>query len=514
MKCRRKTNFFCLSFAICVLLCFLAPFSLHAQNKSQVEIENADTFEGDESLGKNVSRLLGNVRFKHQGALMYCDSAYLYQETNSLDAFGKIKIVQGDSIQLTGNFLKYDGNSREAKVNGNVVMTDKTMVLTTDNLNYNMNLETADYFDGGKIVDKQNVLTSNSGSYFSKNKMLFFKDSVVLTNPKYVIYADTLKYNTESKIAGFEGPTRIYSTNADSARIYCEKGWYDTVNEKSAFTKNAWIISKANKLSGDSLLYNNKTKTGYGFGNVAISDSVQKVTITGEMGYNNDLDKRAWVTGQSMLIKEFETDSLFLHADTLFASEDTVSKFRKWMAYKGVRFYKTDFQGKCDSLVYTTSDSTLSFFTAPVLWNGQNQLTADFMNMQMSNSEISEMRLFDAAFITSEEDTFRYNQIKGRNMVGFFSENKLRTINVEGNGQSVYYTRNGKKQLTGVNRADCSDMVIQLNENKISSITMITMPDATLYPINELSANELKLKGFNWYEKIRPMDKQDIFRKP
>ena len=162
----------------------ICSFSLSAQQTTQVEIENADSFEGDASLGKNVSRLLGNVRFRHQGALMYCDSAYLYQLTNSLDAFGKIKIVQGDSIQLTGDFLNYSGNTRQAKVTGHVVMTDRDMVLHSNILNYNMNSETAEYFDGGEIIDKQNRLTSKSGYYFSRERMVFFKDSVVLTNPK------------------------------------------------------------------------------------------------------------------------------------------------------------------------------------------------------------------------------------------------------------------------------------------------------------------------------------------
>jgi len=147
------------------------------------------------------------------------------------------------------------------------------------------------------------------------------------------------------------------------------------------------------------------------------------------------------------------------------------------------------------------------------LWSEENQLTADFMNMQLANSRISELRLFDSAFITSMEDSLRFNQIKGRNMTGYFADNKLSSIKVEGNGQSIYYTRNSKEQFTGVNRADCSDMLIQIEESKINSITLINDPDATLYPINELQAEELRLKGFVWLEDQRPVDKQDIFRR-
>ncbi len=490
-------------------MCF--SFPSYAQKTTQVEIENADTFEGDESLGKNVSRLLGNVIFRHQGALMYCDSAYLYQETNSLDAFGKIRIVQGDSINLTGDQLQYDGNSRQAKLTGKVIMTDRDMILESKILNYNMNSETAEYFDGGKITDKQNVLTSKTGYYFSRDKTVFFKDSVVLTNPKYYILADTLKYQTVTKIANFEGPTYIYSTGSDSTQIYCERGWYNTLSEKSVFTVNPYIRSKENKLAGDSLVYDNKSTVGFAYRNVTITDTVQKLIISGEYGYTDEKKKIALVTDRAMLTKAFVTDSLFLHADTLYAWQDTVTNERSWSAYHGVRIFKSDLQGKCDSMVYKTSDSTLNFYQEPVLWSDANQLTATYINMQMSNSKISELRLFNSAFIASSEDSLRFNQIKGRDMIGYFTDNQLTSIHVEGNGQSIYYTRNSKSQFTGVNRADCSNMLITMNDSKINSITLINKPDATLFPVNELSPQELKLKGFNWLEQLRPKSKEDIF---
>ena len=483
-----------------------------AQKKTQVEIDNADSFEGDESLGKNVSRLLGNVRFRHQGALMYCDSAYLYQETNSLDAFGKIRVLQGDSIQLTGDHLKYDGNTRQAKVTGKVVMTDREMVLESKILNYNMQSETAEYFDGGTITDRENVLFSKTGYYFSHNRTVFFKDSVKLTNPGYVITADTLKYHTVTKVANFEGPTWIHSSGSDSSVIYTERGWYNTETQKSVFTKKSMISSKENRLTGDSLVYDNVTTIGYAFRNVTITDTIQKVIISGQYGYSDDRNKRALVTQEALLTKVFERDSLFLHADTLFAWQDSVTNDRSWSAYHGVRIFKSDLQGRCDSLVYRTSDSTLNFYTDPIMWSEANQLTATFMSMQMAHSEISELRLFNSAFICSAEDSIRYNQIRGRDMTGYFEDNRLHSIRVTGNGQSIYYTRNSKKQFTGVNRADCSDMMIKLAENKIESITLIKMPDATLYPIDELSPQELKLKGFTWLESLRPLSREDIFR--
>lgn len=501
---------------IASLFCFLFIFgmgSLYAQQTTQIEIDNADTFEGDESLGKNVSRLIGNVRFRHQGAIMYCDSAYLYQETNSLDAFGKIRIVQGDSLQLTGDFLKYDGNTRQAVVTGNVLLSDRDLLLRTPSLYYNLGTDVADYVNGGVITSKNNKLVSKRGYYYSKERMVYFRDSVRLDNPRYFILADTLKYSTATRTAFFEGPTRLHSTGSDSTVITCRKGQYNTVSEKSVFTERALVQSKENGLTGDSLVFNNISRVGTAFGNVVVTDTLQKLLITGDYAFSDDRSKYALVTGKAMLTRVFENDSLFLHADTLIARQDTVSLHKSWSAFYGVRIFKTDLQGKCDSLTYSSADSTLSFHSAPVLWSEENQLTALFMNMQLAGSRITELRLFDDAFITSMEDSVRFNQIKGRNMTGYFTDNKLTSIKVEGNGQSVYYTRNSKDQFTGVNRADCSDMLIQIEESKIKSITLINDPDATLYPVNELQPDELRLKGFEWLGSLRPADKQDIFRR-
>ncbi len=492
---------------------FFSPVVL-AQKTKLIQIDNADTFEGHEALGKDVSRLLGNVRFSHQGAVMYCDSAYLYKESNSLKAFGKIRIVQGDSLSLTGQFLDYDGNTRNARVTGKVVMIDREMMLESEELLYNMNTETAFYENHGKLTDKSNVLTSKRGHYYSTTRLVNFRDSVLLINPKYNIVADTLQYRTDTRTAYFEGPSRISSTGTDSTVIDCVKGWYNTVTQKSVFSRQPVISSKENSLTADSLHYDNLIREGKAYSNVLLSDTIQRIFITGDYGYSNDQKKTALITGKAVMTKAFNSDSLFMHADTLFAYSDTVTNNRTWIAYHGVRFYKTDFQGKCDSMAYTTSDSLLSFYTDPVLWSNTNQMTATFMQMLVAESGIKELFLESNAFISSMEDSVRFSQVKGRNMTGYFTDGNLTSIKVEGNGQSIYYARNSKDQFTVVNRGDCSDMLILLDSSRISTITMINQPDATLYPIDELSPKELRLKGFSWRSSERPMRKEDIFIVP
>jgi len=361
------------------------------------------------------------------------------------------------------------------------------------------------------VVDRDNVLVSQRGYYYATEKMVFFKDKVRLTNPRFDLMSDTLKYHTPTEVAYFFGPCDIFSKGKDSTHIYCEYGWYNTKTEKAWFSRNAYMQSKENKLVGDSVLYDKKTGVGRAWNNVSITDTIQKMIISGDYAYLDEQQNNSFVTGKSMLTKIFETDSLFLHADTLFAEQDTAAKQKTYYAYHHVRIFKPDLQGQCDSLVYDTADSVIRFIGTPILWNGANQLTATSIDLFLSGNELNRMELSTNAFITGKEDSMRFNQVKGRNMTGYFTENKLSLIFVKGNGQSVYYLRNKKKQITGVNQADCSDMRIEIQDSKVNRIAMLTKPDATLYPAKQTDPALMLLKDFAWHGKIQPLSKNDIF---
>jgi lipopolysaccharide assembly outer membrane protein LptD (OstA) len=502
-------HFFILMKIKILIFLFLLSFVIQAQTPTKIELVNANSLEFDQSLGADVRRLIGNVIFRHEETMMYCDSAYLYGEQNRLRAFGNIRINKGDTLNLTGNVLDYNGNTSYAQLFGNVRMSDTRMVLTTEQLDYNLKTETAVYPGDGKIVDQENTLTSQTGSYNSKTKLFSFRGNVVLINPGYVMRSDTLQYHTITKIAYFYGPTTITSTENV---IYCQRGWYNTTNETSRFYANASLHSGSQTLSGDTLNYDRKSGIGKAFGNIEITDTVQNLIVNGQ--YSEYHEQRDWsiVTGETLLTMIFQNDSLFLHADTLESYLDTSGIYRILNAYHGVKFFKSDLQGSCDSLVYTYSDSTARFYHNPVLWSGENQLTADHISMQQGNGEIQRIYLFNDSFIVSREDTLRYNQIKGKDMTGYFIENKLYRVEVEGNGQTIYYAKNNKDQKIGVNRADSSDLLIFVKDNQIESISLIDAPEATFYPLNELKYSELILKGFKWLAEKRPATKEEIFK--
>jgi lipopolysaccharide export system protein LptA len=531
-----------LSFVSLLIFFLSIGINLLAQNGSKVEIINADSFEFDEDLGNGAKRLLGHVQFKQDNVFMFSDSAYYY-DNNALDAFGNIHINQNDSVHLYGDFLKYNGNSKLATVTGKVVtLKDKSMTLTTTQLDFNMQSNIGYYNSKGKIVTKENTLTSQNGYYYSSQKNLFFKKDVVLVNPDYKMLCDSLKYNTISETAYFNGPTNIIS-NAN--KIYCENGWYNTKKDVAQFNKHAWLKNKDQKIHGDSLFYDSKNGYGKALKNVEVLDSAQKLSIKGNFLEYFEMAEKSIVTDKAVMIQYFKDDTLYLHADTLKATYDSTyfalkkikeqeeikknklkkdSKVKVQMedsiatahrlifAYDKVKFFKRDLQGLCDSLVYAGSDSLMRLFNEPILWSSENQLTAEFINIKLYDGKIYQLRMNNNAYIISQYDSLRFNQIKGKKMIGYFLENELRKIDVNGNGETVYYIKDdADNSLSGVNKAECSDMSIYVKENKVEKLKMFKKPTGIMHPPEEVSPQEMLLKDFAWHKVYRPLNADDIF---
>jgi len=495
-----------------ILSLFIANCTLHIfaqEAPRKIELLHANELQYDERQTGKVRRLLGDVQFKHDDALMFCDSAWLYSETNTMDAFSRVHIKQGDTLDMWGDKLNYNGNSKVAIMNGNVKLVDKEITLTTDRLTYDRNTGISNYTTGGRIVQKEDTLTSVLGYYYSSEKMLHFRKNVVLLNPKYTINSDTLKYKTTTEISYFLGPTLIVS---DENTIYCENGWYDTRNDVSQFNKNAKITSKEQTITGDSIYYDRKTGFGKAMQNIVVRDTVQEVVINGDYGEFFRKEENTIVTGSALMKQDMDGDTLYLHADTLKTVLDTVVNKRTLFAFHKAKFYKSDFQGMCDSLVYSYKDSAIRLFHLPVLWNDSNQLTADTIYLQMAHGKMSEMKMRNTAFIISSEDTAHFNQIKGKNMDGYFKENKLYKVKVIGNGQTLYYASEENKPLENINKAESSDLLIFIDSNKVQTITFITKPDATLYPLKDVAKEDLKLKDFSWKALLRPKRIEDIFK--
>ncbi len=501
-----------------LIISLFIPFLSFAQKVSKVEVLNADVFEFVKLENEQIKKLKGNCQFKQDNVYFYCDSALLYDVRNAVDAYGKVRINQGDSLQLFGDFLNYDGNSKIARFNKNVRVLHNDMVLTTSVLDYDTKNRIATYLQGGKITSAENVLTSKLGYYYANTADAYFKKDVVLTNPKYVLKSDTLKYNSKTRIATFLGATTITSKEDF---LYAEAGTYNTVTDIAQFTKNPkypYYVSGSQTLSGEVLYYDRAKGIGRATKNITFVDTAQKIILKGNKAKYNKKNESSVVTGNAYVIVLVDNDSLFLSADTLRSFMDKKLIHRTLVAYHDVRAFKSDLQMRCDSMVYTYKDSTMRCFKDPTIWSQNAQMTADFVTIQMKNGDIDKMNLYDNSFLVMIDtlDSSKFNQIKGKNMIGFFRENKLQVLNVEGNGQSIYFASEEEKpgEFLGVNRADCSNMIISFKENKVQKVNFLVKPDAVFSPMDEVKEEDLKLKGFIWRIKLRPENKETvIYRK-
>lgn len=497
----------CRAIFLFLLVCLSFSTFGQEQKKKRIELLNAEVLEYDESLGHKARRLLGNVIFEHEGAIMNCDSAYLY-ENNSMDAYSRVRINKGDSIKLFCDELNYNGNTEFAKAKRNVTLIDREMTLTSQKLDYNMATEQAWYNTGGKIVDSENTLTSKIGRYYSTMEEMFFKDDVVLVNKDYTITCDTLRYNTQTEVAFFLGPTTIVS---DENTILCQFGWFDTELNIAQFSKKATVFSENQSIQGDSLYYNKKHGYGLAIGNVVVADTTQDILLTGKRAKYFEVGDLVLMTDSAVMIQDMGTDSLFLHADTLLSILDTLIDRRILFAFHHAKFFKPDMRGKCDSLVYSYADSTIRMYRDPILWSDENQLTADSMWIQNQNGKIDRLYMKENSLIISEEDSAMFNQIKGRDMTGYFVEQKLQRVFVEGNGETIYFAGEEGGEPDNVNKAKASNLIIKIDSNKVKDITFLTQPDATLYPLSLIKLDEMRLEGFNWRIEERPEKMEDIF---
>jgi lipopolysaccharide export system protein LptA len=357
-------------------------------------------------------------------------------------------------------------------------------------------------------VNQENHLESIIGYYYTRQDLFDFQDSVIVVNPDYTIYSDRMKYNTETRISYFNGPTEIIS---DSSYIYCERGWYNTETDISQLNQNALVRNTKQTIRGDSLYYEKQTGYGRAIKNVEIEDHEQDILLRGNRAVYYEETEYARLTEQALFIQVAELDSLFLHADTLLSEVDTGgSKFVK--AFYGVRIYRTNLQGKCDSMVYNTTDSIIKLYKEPILWSDENQISANYIEIHTENQQAKTMYLNGASFIVSMEDTSMFNQIKGKNMVCHFRNNEIYKIDVYGNGQTIYYPVD-KDGVIGANKTVCSDLTIFLKNGKVDALSFFKNPDSVLHPLDKAPLEELILSGFAWYEDLRPKNKEDIFRK-
>ena len=501
----------------CILLLFLITW-LNAETataQKRVKLKQADQLRsGRDKEGNPFERVIGNVIFTQNLTTIYCDSAYFYKKKNSIEAFGRIRITEGDSITITGHRLEYDGDSKKAKLRNNVVFTKlATSTLYTDYLDFDRPRNLAYYYNGGRLVDSINVLTSKKGYYEVNSNMASFKQDVNVVNPDHTMTSDSLQYNSRTKLIYFRTPTTVYDKRDSSTFVY-EGGEYDTKNKLTDLQAGSGE-SEEYKIAGLEYKLDDIRKIYQIRGDVAMTSKKENLIIYGQAVDYYKLKGISKVYNNAYVAKVTDNnDTLFISADTLVSVENADPTKKRLLAYNNVKIFKSDMQGVADSLEYREADSTIYFYKSPILWTEGNQMTADSIRMLIKGKSIDKIFMNVNAFVISRDSLFNYNQIKGRKMTAEFANSKINRVIVEGNGESIYFALSEDDGASmGMNKIICSNITIRFKDGKVNNFSFYVQPEASFIPPHELKKEDMRLKGFQWKEEDKP-EKADVVKAP
>lgn len=490
-----------------LLLHFTLAFS---QKATRILVENADFSDINQNEIPDALLLTGNVRLSHDGVIMTCNKAYYFQKENYIKAFGEVEMVQGDTLYLNSKYAEYNGNIKKAFATGNVIMRSPESTMTTDTIYFDRNSQEAYFNSNGTIVNKNNTLKSKSGRYYVKEKKYQFLSSVVLTNPEYTIKSNHLDYKTQQGDSYLKGPSTI--TGKDNF-IYTENGYYNSKKNIGHFLRKSYIKYKDRLIEGDSLYYDRKKEFASGTNNVKITDSINKAIIRGHYGEVYKNKDSLYITKHASVRYLIEKDSMFIHAKKIIVTGKIGE--RKVTGFNNVRFYKTDLSGKCDSIHSDQKAALTKLIGRPILWNFESQMTGDIMHLVGNNKteKLDSLKILNNTFIISKDTIGTgYNQVKGLNLFGKFKDNKLYEADVVKNTEVVYYMRNDKNELIGINKNVSSSINMTMDDkSKIETITFFNEVDGDIYPDKDLPENARKLRGFIWRGDERIKSKEDIY---
>ncbi|WP_193510813.1 OstA-like protein [Christiangramia fulva] len=495
-------------------LCFL-PSALGQTQKINYEsdrtLRNEERYPGAFIL----SKVDNQVYFDHNGIEVWCDNAIFYKEANFFKAYGNIRMQQGDSVSMTSNYAEYNGDTEFAFASGNVKMRRPETTLETDSLFFNRITQQAYYRSGGKVTDTASVLTSRVGRYFLNEDKYSFITDVVVKNPDYTIHSEQIDFYSENGNAYLYGPSTIES---ETSTVYCERGFYDTREDHGYFVKNSRIDYDNRILKGDSLYFNRKRSFASATNNIRVIDTINKSKITGHYAEVYRDKDSVFITKRAVAAMLQDKDSVFIHSDTLMVTGKPEQRVIR--GFYDVRILKNDMSGRSDS-IYTNQSSGITKLINlrrmgdkdPVLWSGENQMTGDTIQL-ISNpktEKLDTLLVFNNAFLIQKDTIKGYNQIKGKYLVGLFDDNELSQVDIDKNTETLYYMRNEKDTLIGINKTLSSSIKILFEDRKITDIYYYNQVDGKLTPEPDFPPNARQLKGFNWRGDERIMSKKGLF---
>lgn len=503
-------------FGFCLVF---ANIAVKPKKKVQKKDERVYLLHSDELyydvMGPNPEAQIvkGHVSFMHQGAHLKCDSAYFYQQQNSVRAMGHVHFTQGDTLSMTCDHGFYDGQMQMLEARKNVVLKHRKQTLLTDSLNYDRLWENAYFTDGGKLIDGKNTLVADWGTYNTSTKQAVFNYHVVMLNDKQRIETDTLHYDTQLSLAHVTGPSVI---TQDSAKVNTTDGYFDSKTDKSRLFSRSTIVNGQKNITGDSLYYDKNTGDAEGFGRVVYVDTQNKNELHGEHVVYNEKTGYGFATEKALVKDYSQKDTLYMHSDSIKLytfNINTDSVYRKVHCFNKVRAYRVDLQAVCDSLVGDSRDSCMMMYHDPIAWNGNRQVTGDMIKVYSNDSTIREANVVgNAMSIEKCDDDGHYNQISSNLMNTFFVDGNVRTAEAIGNVKVIYYPLDDQDStLMLLNYTETDTLRMYLTPERQMEKVWTSKHVSDMYPMTQIPPEKKRLPGFVLYDELRPKDKDDIF---
>jgi len=456
----------------------------------------------------------GQVYIVHEGVEMWCDQAYVYTKDNFVKAYGSVKIAQGDSIAMRSKYGEYNGNTQFAFASGNVFFNDTKTTLKTDTLYFDRLKQQAFYRSGGTVKDSASTLTSRVGRYFAASKKYQFLSNVVIKNPEYIINSEQLDFYSESGIAYMYGKSTIKS---EASTVYCERGYYNTRSNIGYFVKNSRIDYENRTMYGDSIYFDRNRSFASATNNIRVIDTLNQSFIRGHYAEVYRDKDSVFITKRAVAITLRENDSIYIHADTLRITGKPDNRILR--GYYKARMFKKGLpgeeptSGKCDSIYVNEKTGITKLLRNPVLWAGENQMTGDTIHLlrNLKTNQMDTLKVFNNAFLV-QKDSAGFNQVKGERLIGLFTNNELDTINIVKNTQVIFFSRNEKQELVGINNTKSSSIQMYIKNQQIRGIRFNKKVKGELYPPSQFPENARILPDFNWRGEERLLSVKDLFK--
>jgi len=494
--------------------------------EDKVKIIHADEIKKDPEKYDGNQYFTGHVQIEHQGSILTADEVILYNEENFVKAIGNTRLQNTDGSVITAGEMEYDANTQKGVARKNVVLTDPKQTIKTDILYYDRLANQAYFNTGGTISDGQNVTYAKVGTYFLNTRVVDLTGNVKIETPQYIIDGPNIKQNQNTKIADFLGPTTITSKTNPRNRIYTEKGTYKMDSKEAYLTKNSRIFYNEKILTGDDMYYNQISGFGKATGNVTLDDPKERRYIKG--GYGEIFEKKdsAMMTKNPYAVKVMEKDSIYFAAEKIISyqrpdSLDIKVKKSYLRAFKKARIYKSNAQGRADSIAFNETDGIMHMYTSPILWSGEKQVTGDKVEAYFNTKteDIDSLKVIGNAFAISKVDSLNlkdeFNQVKGKFMTVYYEKNDIKEARVVGNAQSIVYVddtdqETKKPERIGITLSTCGIIGALFEERALQIISCSIGANSDTYPMSKIEPARRKFPDFNWNTKDRIRKWQDI----